>query len=349
MPGKNATIDGDAKVTYGSDEMPWNRGGDKQLLVARDRDAGRRLDHFLAGQCDGVSRSRFKKMILDGLVTVNGRRVKPRRLLATGDRVEISVVEAGGEEQRLAPCPMPVEILYEDDAILVVNKAAGIVVHPGAGHRDHTLIQGILAHCPRLANQGAPLRPGIVHRLDQDTSGALVVAKSDRAYLRLVDQFKEHRVRKLYLALVHGEPRDCGVVRTHLQRHPKNRKKMAVAETGREAISRWRVKERFGQVSLLEVTIETGRTHQIRVHMNHLRHPVVGDKTYGSGGKRLRSLGDQFLRDLLSSVRRQMLHAFQLEFYHPHTGEWMSFRAPLPDDFAILLDRLRKLGKGYRS
>jgi len=241
---------------------------------------------------------------------------------------------------------MPLDILFEDEEILVVNKAPAIVVHPGAGQEQGTLVHGLLAHCPKLAAQGAPRRPGIVHRLDRDTSGAMVVAKSDLAYLNLIKQFKEHKVTKEYLALVHGSfAQSSGEVRADLGRHPTDRKKIAVLEKkGREAVTRWQVKKQWGNlVSLLLVVIETGRTHQIRVHLSHLNHPVVGDQTYGGSKQRARSLKSKAVRDLLVGVNRQMLHAWHLAFEHPITFAPLTFEAPLSFDFAQLLERLDQL------
>ncbi len=248
-------------------------------------------------------------------------------------------------EATLVPCPMALDILFEDDHILVVNKSPGLVVHPGAGHRDGTLVHGLLAHTRRLAAQGAPLRPGIVHRLDRDTSGALVVAKSDGAYLHLVRQFKDHQVRKEYLALVYGVMKDRrGEIRTGIHRHAVDRKKMAVVHAGgREALSLWEVEEEFAEVSLVRVCIQTGRTHQIRVHLSHLQHPVVGDSTYGGGKRRAQSIRSGELRALVAAVDRQMLHAWKLSFTHPVTSARLSFTAELPPDFAGLLAGLRSL------
>jgi 23S rRNA pseudouridine1911/1915/1917 synthase len=238
---------------------------------------------------------------------------------------------------------MSLAVLYEDFHILVINKAPGLVVHPGAGHTEGTLVHGLLAHCPNLALQGAPLRPGIVHRLDKDTSGVLVVAKTERAYLNLVRQFQEREVRKEYLALVFGAALPIrGEIRTQLGRHPAERKKIAVTRsgTGREAITCWQVERVWGsEVSLLRVRIETGRTHQIRVHLSHLRHPVIGDPVYG-GKRRLESLQDKEMRRVLKPVRRQLLHACTLALRHPETGSLHVFQAPLASDFAAVLEAL---------
>ncbi len=317
---------------------------DRTFTIEADGE-GTRLDIFLGGRCPERSRSHFKKMIREGRVLVDGRTVKPGYEVRSGDRVEVWM--AGVEAlESLVPQPMPLDILYEDDELVVVNKPPGLVVHPGAGHEEGTLVHGLLAHCPRLAIQGAPLRPGIVHRLDRNTSGAMVIAKSDRAYLDLIHQFKEHCVHKEYLALVYGlMPERCGEIRTLIDRHPVDRKRMAVVEgRGREAISCWQVAEEWGgEISLLLVRIETGRTHQIRVHFSHLQHPVVGDATYGGGPRRARSLKSRTLQDLFTPAERQMLHAWRLDIDLLVTGARLAFTLPPPSDFTQLIESLRDI------
>ncbi len=311
------------------------------VLAVSDSEANQRLDVFLSRQVKGCSRSRLQTLIKDGEVLINGLRGKPSYELRAGDCISVrlpSPEHAG----RLPPQAMPLEILYEDEDIVVINKAPGIVVHPGAGHAEGTLVHGLLAHCLRLATQGAPLRPGIVHRLDQHTSGAIVVAKRDAAYLDLINQFKEHTVEKQYLALVYGRlSQSTGQVISLLGRHPVDRKKMAVLDgIGREAITRWQVEKAWEEVALLRVTIETGRTHQIRVHLSHLQHPVVGDATYGGGKRKAHLLKSKDLRDLLVKVDRQMLHAEVLAFRHPGTHDPITLKAPLAGDFALVLQQL---------
>jgi 23S rRNA pseudouridine1911/1915/1917 synthase len=311
------------------------------LYVVNDQEAGQRVDVFLSRQLSGCSRSNLKTLIIAGQVLVNGLTVKPSYEIRTGDSISVRL-PGPQHPDRLTPQSMPLDILYEDEDIVVINKAPGLVVHPGAGHAEGTLVHGLLAHCSRLAPQGAPLRPGIVHRLDQYTSGALVVAKSDVAYLNLIHQFKHHMVEKHYLALVYGRfPQSSGEVRTLLGRHPTDRKKMAVLEgKGREAVTRWRVEKAWEEVTLLRVTIETGRTHQIRVHLSHLQRPVVGDATYGGGKRRASLVKLEGLRHLLTAVERQMLHAEVLAFRHPRTNSPMALKAPLAGDFALLLREL---------
>lgn len=300
-----------------------------------------RLDLYLSLQSQDHSRSQFKKLIQEGSVLVNGVAVKASYELRYGDKIS-AWLPAPGSGEGLKPEAIPLDVLYEDEDIIVVNKAPGVVVHPGAGHETATLVHGLLAHCAHLAMQGAPLRPGIVHRLDQDTSGALVAAKSERAYLNLIQQFKDHTVQKEYLALVYGQVLPVeGEIRTQLHRHPVDRKKMAVTRTkGREAISRWKVEKAWEELTLVRVAIETGRTHQIRVHFSHMGHAIVGDETYGGGKRRARSVRSRSLQTVLLGVERQMLHAWRLAFHHPMTQEALCFSAPIPPDFSRLLEQL---------
>jgi 23S rRNA pseudouridine1911/1915/1917 synthase len=322
-----------------------NRDPDHAFFVSADSD-GERIDAFLARQLRNLSRNQLKKLILDRRVLVNGQTVKPGYETRAADAISVWL-DFKSEVTDLVPQAMDLGILYEDADILVVNKPPGLVVHPGAGHREGTLVHGLLAHCTRLASQGAPLRPGIVHRLDQGTSGAMVVAKSDGAYLNLIEQFKTHGVRKEYLALVYGsirEPR--GEIRTSMDRHPGDRKKMAVVRgKGREAISRWTLEKDWGEISLVQVVIETGRTHQIRVHMSHLHHPIVGDSTYGGGLRRAQAVRSRPLQEIILQVRRPMLHSRRLGFLHPSDKTPLQFYAPLPADFSHLLDSVSRLLK----
>ncbi len=313
-------------------------------FVIEPEDRGCRLDVFLSTRCGYCSRNRIKKLIQDGFVLVNGSPVKAAYEVRLADRITARL-EPARVEGALVPHPMPLDVLFEDEDILVLNKPPGVIVHPGAGHEDGTLVHGLLARCGNLASQGAPWRPGIVHRLDKNTSGALVVAKSDRAYLDLIRQFKEHSVVKEYAALVYGSlPRPSGDIRTMMGRHPVDRKKMAVLEKGgREAISSWNVETDWGEVSLLRVRIRTGRTHQIRVHLSYLLHPVVGDDVYGGGRRKAHSVKSIPLKTILLAVDRQMLHAAKLEFHHPVSRDLLSFCAPLPPDFADLIETLRTL------
>ena len=288
-------------------------------LVVEPQHAGKRLDRFLAETLPAFSRSRLQALIRDGCVTVNGKTNRPRDIVRPGDVVDLT-------EPEMAPIaaeaqPMDLEILFEDNDIVVINKPAGLVVHPGAGHQQHTLVNALLAHCKNLSGIGGKERPGIVHRLDKETSGALVIAKNDVAHRDLSKQFADRKTGKTYLALVAGTPRKSfGTIDAPIARHPVHRQRMSVAgRAGRSAKTEYRVIRSSGDRSLVECVIHTGRTHQIRVHLHHLGHPVLGDKVYG--GKRA------------GNFARQMLHAWKLSFRHPTTGKLLSFTAPVPKDF----------------
>lgn len=316
-------------------------------LSVLDEERGQRIDRFLGERLRDLSRSHFGRLVREGRVTVNGKRVKPSYEVRVGDAVRVEWPEHVGEGA-LVPEEMPLVILFEDADIVVVDKPPGLVVHPGAGRSEGTLVHGLLAHSERLAVQGGPLRPGIVHRLDKDTSGVLVVARSERAYLELIRQFKDREVEKTYLALVYGRmPGESGETRTFMGRHPTDRKRMAVLEDrGREAVSLWTVERAWDEVTLVRVAIKTGRTHQIRVHMSYLKHPVVGDEIYGGGNKRAKALASPETRDLMvSGASRQMLHAWRLSLTHPVSGERLTFTAPLPGDFARLVEALDRGGR----
>ncbi|HEX4630475.1 MAG TPA: RluA family pseudouridine synthase [Chthoniobacterales bacterium] len=289
-------------------------------LEVQSADAGQRLDRFLAQALPAFSRARLQALIREKFVTVNGEPARPRDPVRARAIVEVREPEL--EKIDAQPEEMHLDILFEDDDLLVLNKPAGLVVHPGAGHQQHTLVNALLAHCKNLSGIGGKERPGIVHRLDKDTSGVLVVAKNDATHRDLSRQFAERTTGKVYLALVAGTPREkTGAIDAPIARHPVHRQRMSIAKrAGRPAKTDYRVLESNGDVSLIECTIHTGRTHQIRVHLHHLGHPVLGDKVYG--GKRA------------GPSPRQMLHAWKLSFVHPRTEKTMSFTAPIPDDFA---------------
>ncbi|HKP93551.1 MAG TPA: RluA family pseudouridine synthase [Chthoniobacterales bacterium] len=289
------------------------------LTVAAEH-AGERLDRFLALALPRFSRSRLQALIKDGFVTVNGNAGRPRDAVKTGDAIILREPEV--EKVEAQPEAIALDILFEDDDLLVLNKPAGIVMHPGAGHQQHTLVNALLAHCKNLSGIGGKERPGIVHRLDKETSGALVIAKNDATHRDLSKQFAARTMGKIYLALVAGRPlKSTGVIDKAIARHPVHRQRMSIARRqGRSAKTEYRVLRSNGEISLVECTLHSGRTHQIRVHLHHLGHPVLGDKLYG--GKRA---GD---------YPRQMLHAWKLTFVHPGSGEEMTFEAPVPADFA---------------
>jgi 23S rRNA pseudouridine1911/1915/1917 synthase len=299
----------------------------KTLELTADR-SGERLDTFVARRCPELSRSHARRLIDEGLVSLDGRHGKASERVTAG--LNVSVTIPPPEALELTPEPIPLTIVYQDGDIIVVDKPAGLTVHPAPGHPSGTLVNALLAVCADLRGISGTLRPGIVHRLDKDTSGLMVVAKNDRAQRALQRQLKEREVHKTYLALAHAVPKPReGVIEAPIGRHPKNRKKMAVVAGGREAKTRYRVREALagGRYSLLEVEPVTGRTHQIRVHMSALGHPIVGDTTYGKRS------------DLIA---RQALHASKLAFAMPLGGRTVEFESPLPGDIREALDRLRE-------
>lgn len=299
----------------------------KTLQLKVDR-AGERADVFVARRCAELSRSHARRLIDEGLVTVEGRRLKPAERLPAGVTVTVNIPPP--EKLDLLPENIPLTIIYQDNDLIVLDKPAGLTVHPAPGHPSGTLVNALLAICPDLRGIAGTLRPGIVHRLDKDTSGLMVVAKNDRARQAIARQLQQREVHKSYLALVYGTPSPReGVIEAPIGRHPRNRKKMAVVEGGRDAETRYRVREELPGYSLLEVEPVTGRTHQIRVHMAAIGHPVVGDATYGRRS---------------DIVRRQFLHAWRLEFAMPLSGRQVEFISPLPPDLREALERLRRAG-----
>ena len=313
------------------------------VLKVEPADAGSRLDHLLARSLD-FSRARLQRWLKAGLVLVNGQARPPSYKVRSGDAINVAVPEPA--PSHLLPESLPLEIVYEDRDLLVVNKPPGLVTHPGGGHKSGTLLNALLHHCPDLQEIGDVSRPGLVHRLDKDTSGLLVVAKTEVAHRSLINQFQKHEVKKKYLALVWGRlPQREGRISQEIGRHPTERQKMSVhSRRGKEAVTRWRVRQEFtGPLTLLELTIETGRTHQIRVHMTALGHPVLGDATYGGGAARLKS-APPALSGLRPLVKRQMLHAWQLRFIHPRSGEEVGWEARLPEDFQGVVDYLEGCG-----
>jgi 23S rRNA pseudouridine1911/1915/1917 synthase len=303
-------------------------------------DAGVRLDQLLAQKLASFSRARVQKWIRSGLVRVNDLEQPANYRVRVGDQLICTIPEV--QPWHLAPESIALDILYEDDDLVVINKPPGLIVHPGAGHSDGTLVNALLHHCPNLEGIGDVQRPGLVHRLDKDTSGVMVVAKTEMAHQFFLQQFKDRKVDKRYLALVWGRvPENKGEITAEIGRHPTQRHKMAVTvRRGRQAATSWqRLQEYPGPLTLLELRLHTGRTHQIRVHMTSLGHPVLGDKVYGGGEKRLLTLLPE-MRLLGSLVYRQLLHAWKLHFFHPRRHEELNLTAPLPEDFQIVLDFL---------
>ena len=331
--------------------------------------AGERLDRFLAAAQTDLSRSRLQHLIRDGHVSVNGRAGRASQRLRDGDRVRVEIPPAP-VDAALEPEDLPLAIVHEDSHLIVIDKPAGLVVHPGAGVRRGTLVHALLHRWPEIADVGGAGRPGIVHRLDKDTSGLLVVARSARAHRALVEALRARAVKRTYGALVWGEPReDRGVVESAIGRDPRDRQRMAVVTRGgKPARTRWAVVDRFGSAARLEVGLDTGRTHQIRVHMAHLGHPIVGDPRYGGrtgstrrpghgagAGMRGAKAGSGPVKKSLSAreaerslasallecLPRQALHASELELSHPVTGKSMTFESPWPEDLTRALALMR--------
>lgn len=308
--------------------------GDLSFKIGPDQ-AGARLDTYLASQIEGWSRARLQRLIESEDVLVNGKIAKPSYKLRDGDEIEVELVAAPIDV--FTPENIPLDIVYEDDVLVVVNKPAGLVVHPAAGTPSGTLANALAYHFQKLPGTG--VRPGIVHRLDRDTSGLLVVAKTDAALENLSDQFRDRTVYKSYVALVHGRVlTSSGKIDQPLARDPSNRTRMAVVRAGRNALTLYRVRRAFERFTLLDVELKTGRTHQIRVHLAWMKHPVVGDETYGGG--RDNSIQDPRIRARIRGLNRHFLHAEKLGFKHPTTGEFVKFESALPQPLGDLLGEL---------
>ena len=319
--------------------MAEKKGTDLSLIVGPAQ-AGMRLDVFLTQADASFSRSQIKAAIEKGGVLVNDRTPKAGLLMKEGDRVELHLEPSAGPVA--VAQDIALDIVYEDSSLIVVNKPAGMVVHPAPGNPDRTLVNALLHHCGELGDGGDDLRPGIVHRLDKETSGLIVAAKTEQVRRHLCTQFEKREVGKKYLALVWGNVREeKGEIDRPVGRHPVDRKKMSTeSRRGRDALTLWKVSERFTTATLLEIQIKTGRTHQIRVHLSGLGHPVVGDKVYG-GASRLLSIKDTKLRAQIKVFPRNALHAAALSFMHPEKGERMVFQTPLPDDIMRLVELFR--------
>ena len=302
-----------------------------------DTSVDSRLDTYLASQIQTWSRARLQRLIENEDVVVNGRSVKSSYKLRKGDEVEVELVVSAAEI--FEPQNIPIDIVHEDEVMIVVNKTAGLVVHPAAGTHSGTLANALAFHFQNLPGSTGSIRPGIVHRLDRDTSGLLVVAKTEEALENLSDQFRDRTVFKSYVALVHGRVEDAaGRIDQPLARDPGNRTRMAVVRSGRSALTLYKARKHYDRFTLLNVELKTGRTHQIRVHLAWLHHPVVGDETYGGG--RDNNIQDARLRSRVRNLGRHFLHAERLAITHPNTGARLEFHAPLPDELSRLLTQL---------
>ncbi|MEW6209709.1 MAG: RluA family pseudouridine synthase [Acidobacteriota bacterium] len=300
---------------------------------------GARVDAFLASRIQ-LSRTRIQRAIEDGDVLVNDRPTKSSYRLRAGDAIEIDIPEPPPVE--IAPEPIPLNIVFEDDDLIVVDKPAGMVVHPGAGIDSGTLANALVYHFNQLSGAAGRIRPGIVHRIDKETSGLLVVAKNDVSHERLSDQFRDRKVFKMYTALVYGRVKeDRGEITAPIGRSPRARTRMAVLKggAGRAAHTIFEVRARYSEFTLLDVEIKTGRTHQIRVHLAHINHPVAGDRTYGAG--RENGVRDLEIKKMIKNLNRHFLHSSRLAFTHPTTGVRMEFRSPLPAELAALVEALK--------
>jgi 23S rRNA pseudouridine1911/1915/1917 synthase len=313
-------------------------------IFAGVADHNRRLDAVVAAHLPDCSRSLAANLIANQQILVDNQPKKPGYRVKSGEQITVRIPEPEPVEYK--PEPIPLHILYQDSDLVVLNKQAGIVVHPAPGHSRGTLVNALLYHCPDLEGIGGEIRPGIVHRLDKDTSGTMVVAKNASALEALAKQFKERSVRKKYLALVYGElAKDTGTIDLPIGRHPVHRKQMStITRKGRHAVTSWNVLKRFQGISLLELTLQTGRTHQIRVHCATIDHPIVGDPIYRPR-KLFKNLDNKpaAIINHLKAIPRQMLHARQLGFHHPRTAEWLTFESPIPEDMEAVIEKLRRM------
>jgi len=303
---------------------------EKKIFKVGNAEAGKRMDKYLTEQLPELSRSYLQKIIKDGQVLVNGKAGKANYKVAAEDSVELELPKA--IEPEILPEELPLDILYEDTDVILINKPKGMVVHPSAGHYSGTLVNGLMHHCKEeLSGINGVLRPGIVHWIDRDTTGVLVACKNDKAHHGIAEQLKEHSITRRYRAIVCGNLKeDQGTIDAPIGRHPTDRKKMAIVQrNGKDAVTHYRVLERFGSYTYIECELETGRTHQIRVHMTSIGHPLLGDEVYGK-------------TKVPFKLEGQTLHAMVLGFVHPATGKYLEWEAPLPEYFAHLLEVLRK-------
>ena len=303
-----------------------------RTLQPNNEDAGRRIDAWLASNLEDVTRSAAARLLEEGRVTCAGKPLAKNYKLRGGETLEVALPDP--EPVDVAPQDIPLDVVYEDGDVIVVNKPKGLVVHPAPGHPDGTLVNALLHHCgDSLSGIGGELRPGIVHRIDRDTSGLIIAAKNDFAHQKLAAQLQDHTLARIYHCIVTGNLReDSGTVNAPIGRHPVDRKKMAVVANGRPAVTHWTVLERFPGFTYVECRLETGRTHQIRVHMAHIGHPILGDTVYGN-------------KKPVPGLQGQCLHAVRLRFLHPRTGEMVELSCGLPEAFQVQLQKCRARGK----
>jgi len=337
IPDPRSRIDSHPQIPIAREEAVSSPSLKQFSFVASEDDQGKRFDQFLAAAGPNLSRSQAKRWIEEERILLNGKAAKPSVHLRKGDRVAGSL--PAPVPLALQPEPLPLSVLYEDASIIVIDKPAGMVVHPAPGNPSGTLVNALIHHCKDLAGINGALRPGIVHRLDKGTSGVMVVAKDDVSYHQLTKQFKSRTIDKIYLAIARGKfSREEGSIDLAIGRHPTERKRMSAhSRRGRMAVTSWKVLERWEGFTLLELHPETGRTHQIRVHLAAMGHPILGDPLYGKKGVSQ----DPVLRGCSRSINRQALHAHRLGFTHPRTGEMVEFVSPLPQDIGEVLEWLR--------
>ena len=335
---------------------PFREGASNTDLPPNDV----RLDRFIEAQLPeqvetetdvssffSLSRTYIQKLIREGAITVNGKPSKPGYKLRTSDQISLTL-PAPRPLQTIEPEPIPLDILYEDSALVVVNKPAGMTVHPAGDAQSGTLVNALLNHCETLPGIGGVQRPGIVHRLDKDTSGVIVAAKTDHAHRHLSAQFEAHTTTRHYYAVVCGVPsNETGAINARIIRSPRDKRKITVTGTGgRHAVTHYHLLERYDRFSLLKLTLETGRIHQIRVHLSHIGHPVAGDHAYGGGYARaIHDAPAATVKEALAALNRQALHAHTLGFVHPETDERLTFSAPMPEDMWWLVEELRSVGE----
>jgi 23S rRNA pseudouridine1911/1915/1917 synthase len=335
----------DLNEENGQDALSETEGAEHLSLRVGSNITNRRLDKYLGGRLSNFSRTMLQKLIVEQAVKINGKYAKPSTKISPGDVVDVILPPPPSKE--FIPEDIPLNIIYEDDDILVINKQADLIVHPARGYKTGTLINALAFHAKQLSKGSEDFRPGIVHRLDRNTTGVLVVAKNETAHWRLARQFETRKTKKYYLALVHGTPdltADC--INKPLAVHPRVRERFAVSPTnGKEAITFYEVIEKFRGYTLLKVNIKTGRTHQIRVHMSYIKHPIVGDEMYGGRFVYRWQIEDKVAVPEEPLFARPALHAWQLEIEHPQTGKLVKFEAPLADDMQQMLEELRRYRK----